>query len=75
MELIPVAIHCVGLEGDSNPPQAHITVGIIERYNSDGSYVIKGLKQKIFVDGLVYLLQVWTRQRTIFLQNAHMYDY
>jgi len=29
---------------------------VVEQY-SDGSYILKALKQKLFVDGLCYLLQ------------------
>ncbi len=53
--LVPLAIQCVSLEGDT-PRQSHSTLGLIDRY-SDSSYVVKGLKQKLFVDGLCYLLQ------------------
>lgn len=52
---IPVAIQCVALDGDS-PHQSHTTLAAIER-SSDGSYMLKALKQKLFVDGLSYLLQ------------------
>lgn len=43
-------------EGSDEPKQSHTTVAIIEKY-ADGSYAIKALKQKLFVDGLCYLLQ------------------
>jgi len=36
---------------------AHVTFAIVERSSVDGSYMIKSLKQKQFVDGLPYLLQ------------------
>lgn len=36
--------------------QSHTTIAVIEQY-SDGSYILKALKQKLFVDGLCYLLQ------------------
>lgn len=36
--------------------QSHTTIAVIERH-SDGSYSLKALKQKLFVDGLSYLLQ------------------
>lgn len=35
--------------------QSHSTIAVIEHH--DGSYGIKALKQKLFVDGLCYLLQ------------------
>lgn len=36
--------------------QSHTTIAVVEQY-SDGSYILKALKQKLFVDGLCYLLQ------------------
>lgn len=52
---LPIVIHCVAQEGDE-PRQSHVLIAIIER-NHDNLYSIKPLKQKIFVDGLCYLLQ------------------
>lgn len=43
-------------EGSDDPKQSHTTIAVIEKH-SDGSYVLKALKQKLFVDGLCYLLQ------------------
>ncbi|CAB4070042.1 E3 ubiquitin ligase Rnf157,E3 ubiquitin-protein ligase MGRN1,Probable E3 ubiquitin-protein ligase MGRN1,E3 ubiquitin ligase RNF157 [Lepeophtheirus salmonis] len=54
-DLLPIVIHCVSEEGE-DPKQSHSTIGIVEKY-SDGSYILKAVKQKIFVDGLSYLLQ------------------
>jgi hypothetical protein len=51
----PVAIHCLAEEGEE-PRQAHLTIGLVKRH-SDGHYVLKALKQKLYVDGLCYLLQ------------------
>jgi len=53
--LVPVAIHALAEEGEE-PRQAHLTIGVVERH-SDGQYVLKALKQKLYVDGLCYLLQ------------------
>lgn len=36
--------------------QSHTTIAIIERH-ADNSYSLKALKQKLFIDGLCYLLQ------------------
>lgn len=36
--------------------QSHTTIATIEKC-TEGSYVLKALKQKLFVDGLHYLLQ------------------
>lgn len=36
--------------------QSHTTVATVEK-TIDGTYVLKALKQKLFVDGLCYLLQ------------------
>merc|ERR1712223_832870 len=55
LTIVPIAIQCVALDGDS-PRQAHTTVASIERTH-DGAYVLKNIKQKLFVDGLSYLLQ------------------
>ena len=53
--LIPIAIQCCALDGDS-PRQAHTTVASFERTH-EGAYVLKNIKQKLYVDGLSYLLQ------------------
>ena len=55
MDLLPVAVHCVAEEGDE-PRQSHLTIGIVEK-QSDGQWALKAIKQKLFVDGLCYLLQ------------------
>ncbi|XP_072753507.1 E3 ubiquitin ligase Rnf157 isoform X1 [Anoplolepis gracilipes] len=55
-EIIPIAIHCVAEEGSDDPKQSHTTIAVVEKH-SDGTYVLKALKQKIYVDGLCYLLQ------------------
>ncbi|XP_050663597.1 probable E3 ubiquitin-protein ligase MGRN1 isoform X2 [Leptidea sinapis] len=55
-EIIPVAIYCVVDEGQDEIRQSHTTIAIVEKH-SDGMYVLKALKQKLFVDGLCYLLQ------------------
>ncbi|XP_034946247.1 E3 ubiquitin ligase Rnf157 [Chelonus insularis] len=55
-EIIPIAIHCVAEEGSDEPKQSHTTIAVVEKH-SDGSYILKALKQKLYVDGLCYLLQ------------------
>lgn len=56
-DIIPIAIHCVAQEGsDAEQRQSHTSIAVVERH-SDGSYVLKALKQKLYVDGLCYLLQ------------------
>ncbi|CAH1399245.1 unnamed protein product [Nezara viridula] len=55
-EIIPIAIHCVAQEGSEDSKQSHTCISVVERH-SDGTYVLKALKQKLFVDGLCYLLQ------------------
>jgi len=55
LTIVPIAIQCVALDGDS-PRQAHTTVASFER-TQEGAYVLKNIKQKLFVDGLSYLLQ------------------
>lgn len=54
-EIVPIVIQCVAEEGE-DPKQSHITFAIVEK-NFDGTYTLKALKQKQFVDGLCYLLQ------------------
>ncbi|XP_055927387.1 E3 ubiquitin-protein ligase MGRN1-like isoform X3 [Argiope bruennichi] len=54
-EVIPVLIQCVAEEGDE-PRQSHMVIAVVEK-NANESYTLKPLKQKLFVDGLCYLLQ------------------
>ncbi|XP_042223533.1 probable E3 ubiquitin-protein ligase MGRN1 isoform X2 [Homarus americanus] len=53
-EVLPIVIYCVAEEGE-DPRQSHVTFAVVEKH-SDG-YALKPLKQKLFVDGLSYLLQ------------------
>nr|XP_050853636.1 E3 ubiquitin ligase Rnf157 isoform X1 [Vespula vulgaris]XP_050853637.1 E3 ubiquitin ligase Rnf157 isoform X1 [Vespula vulgaris] len=55
-EIIPIAIYCIAEEGSDEPKQSHTTIAVVEKH-SDGTYVLKALKQKLYVDGLCYLLQ------------------
>ena len=54
-DVLPVAIHCVAEEGEE-PRQSHLTIAVVEK-QSDEHYSLKAIKQKLFVDGLCYLLQ------------------
>ncbi|CAL1279351.1 unnamed protein product [Larinioides sclopetarius] len=54
-EIIPVLIQCIAEEGDE-PKQSHMVLAVVEK-NADETYTLKPLKQKLFVDGLCYLLQ------------------
>lgn len=56
MDVYPIAIHCVIDEGPEENRQSHTTICVID-HHSDGTYGLRALKQKIFVDGLCYLLQ------------------
>ncbi|XP_054729823.1 E3 ubiquitin-protein ligase MGRN1 [Anastrepha obliqua] len=56
-EQYPVAIHCVVEEGNEDCRQSHTTICVIDHHPETSSYVLRALKQKIFVDGLCYLLQ------------------
>lgn len=56
LQIIPIAIHCIAEEGSDEPKQSHTTIAVVEKH-SDGTYVLKALKQKLYVDGLCYLLQ------------------
>ena len=57
---IPIAIHCVVedplLSAAEELKQSHTTICMVD-HHADGSYALRALKQKIFVDGLCYLLQ------------------
>ncbi|CAB0013850.1 unnamed protein product [Nesidiocoris tenuis] len=55
-EIVPVAIHCLAQEGLDDSRQSHTCIAVLEKH-ADGTYVLKALKQKLFVDGLCYLLQ------------------
>ncbi|KAF7487899.1 Putative E3 ubiquitin ligase [Sarcoptes scabiei] len=53
--LYPVVIQCLAEEGEQ-PRQSHSLLAIIEKVY-DNIYSLKAIKQKIFIDGLTYLLQ------------------
>ncbi|XP_019545169.3 probable E3 ubiquitin-protein ligase MGRN1 [Aedes albopictus] len=55
-DTFPVVIHCVVEEGTEDCRQSHTTICVVD-HHSDGTYALRALKQKIFVDGLCYLLQ------------------
>lgn len=55
-DVYPIVIHCVVDEGPEESKQSHTTICVID-HHSDGTYGLRALKQKIFVDGLCYLLQ------------------
>ncbi|CAH1135070.1 unnamed protein product [Ceutorhynchus assimilis] len=55
-EIIPIAIQCVADEGPEDARQSHTTIAMVEKI-ADGIYLLKALKQKLWVDGLIYLLQ------------------
>ncbi|KAJ8913857.1 hypothetical protein NQ315_003766 [Exocentrus adspersus] len=55
-EIFPVVIHCIAEEGVEDMRQSHSTTAVVEKM-TDGTYLLKALKQKLFVDGLCYLLQ------------------
>ncbi|PRD21206.1 UNVERIFIED_CONTAM: RING finger protein [Trichonephila clavipes] len=54
-EVIPVLIQCIAEEGEE-PRQSHMVIAIVEK-NADDTYTLKPLKQKLFIDGILYLLQ------------------
>lgn len=56
-EQYPVAIHCVVEEGNEECRQSHTTICVIDHHPESNCYGLRALKQKIFVDGLCYLLQ------------------
>ncbi|XP_066149823.1 probable E3 ubiquitin-protein ligase MGRN1 isoform X1 [Euwallacea fornicatus] len=55
-EIIPIVIYCVAEEGPEDMRQSHTTIATVEKI-ADGIFLLKALKQKLWVDGLCYLLQ------------------
>ncbi|CAO1427125.1 unnamed protein product [Diamesa hyperborea] len=55
-DIYPVAIHCV-IEGNEDCRQSHSTICVVDHQSTDGCYTLRAMKQKIYVDGLCYLLQ------------------
>ncbi|KAF7279952.1 hypothetical protein GWI33_006578 [Rhynchophorus ferrugineus] len=55
-DVIPIVIHCVAEEGPEDMRQSHTTIATVEKI-ADGIFLLKALKQKLWVDGLCYLLQ------------------
>lgn len=55
-DVYPIVIHCIVDEGPEESKQSHTTICVVD-HHSDGTYGLRALKQKIFVDGLCYLLQ------------------
>lgn len=55
-DIYPIAIHCVIDEGGDGMMHSHSTICDASS-SSDGEYHLRAMKQKIFVDGLCYLLQ------------------
>lgn len=47
---------CLKKSNSVDQRQSHTTISVIE-HHADGSYSMKALKQKLYVDGLCYLLQ------------------
>lgn len=52
----PFVIQCVSLEGE-DPKQSHSLIATIEKNHDQKGYSLKPFKQKIFIDGLCYLMQ------------------
>lgn len=61
-------------EGSDDPKQSHTTIAVVEKY-SDGTYMLKALKQKLYVDGLCYLLQEIYGIENKNAENAKVYIY
>lgn len=56
-DIYPIVIHCVIDEGGEGLMHSHTTICVVDHHTSDGDYHLRAMKQKIFVDGLCYLLQ------------------
>lgn len=51
-----MVIYCVVEDGIDEIRQSHTTICVVD-HQTDGTYALRALKQKLFVDGLCYLLQ------------------
>lgn len=56
-DVYPIAIHCIIDEGGEGLTHSHSTICVVDHHTADGEYHLRAMKQKIFVDGLCYLLQ------------------
>lgn len=56
-DIYPVVIHCVINDGGDGLMHSHSTICVVDHHTSDSEYHLRAMKQKIFVDGLCYLLQ------------------
>lgn len=57
-DVYPLCIHCVIIDdGGESLTHSHSTICVVDHHTSDGEYHLRAMKQKIFVDGLCYLLQ------------------
>lgn len=52
----PLVVQVTALEGD-DPRQSHSLISAIERNSNSGSFTIKPFVQKMFIEGLSYLVQ------------------
>ncbi|OUC45590.1 hypothetical protein D917_01829 [Trichinella nativa] len=66
-EIIPIVIHCTVEAQAGEPAQSHCTYAIAERSAEGQGYVLKPLKQKLFMHGVSYLLQ-----EVYGLENKHV---
>ena len=55
-DVYPIVIHCV-IDESVDVIHSHSTICVVDHHTSDGEYHLRAMKQKIFVDGLCYLLQ------------------
>jgi Zinc finger, C3HC4 type (RING finger) len=57
-EIHPIVIHYVVDENNGDGMMhSHSTICVVDHHSSEGDYHLRAMKQKIFVDGLCYLLQ------------------
>lgn len=56
-DIYPVVIHCVIDDGGDALMHSHSTICVVDHHTTDSEYHLRAMKQKIFVDGLCYLLQ------------------
>lgn len=56
-DIYPIVIHCVIDDGGEALMHSHSTICVVDHHTTDSEYHLRAMKQKIFVDGLCYLLQ------------------
>ncbi|CRL07618.1 CLUMA_CG020583, isoform A [Clunio marinus] len=56
-DIYPIVIHCIIDESNDSMMHSHTSICVVDHHTTEGDYHLRAMKQKIFVDGLCYLLQ------------------